>query len=313
VSLPMFEVLEPGPLTTVQDTGRYGLQRYGIPVSGALDLFSLRAANMLVGNAETAAGLECTFLGPRLRALQHGLIAVTGAEVPALVNGKLQPTWQSLFVQPGAEIAFRPPKRGVRVYIAVAGGVLVPEVMGSRSTFLGGRLGGFHGRPLERGDTIFSGIAALGLPVRTVPDELRPDLTSRVQLRAVPGPQDDFFDRGMEVFYGSEFRVSVQADRIGYRLTGPEIPFRRDVPSSIISEPSLRGVVQVPPDGRPIIIFGEQTVGGYAKIATVISPDLDRVAQARPGDTVTFRRCTLGEAHEAHRAYRARLDRIRGL
>ena len=146
---------------------------------------------------------------------------------------------------------------------------------------------------------------------RSLPEEFRPRLKSKITLRAMPGPQDDYFDEGLEIFFNTEFEVTSQADRMGYRLTGPVIPLKKGMPKTIISEPSVPGAVQVPPDGQPIIKMVELTVGGYAKIATVITPDLDLVAQARPGDPIRFAAVNLEEAHRAYFDYQERLKRIR--
>jgi antagonist of KipI len=309
--MEMFMVLEPGALTTIQDAGRYGYQRFGMPVSGALDMFAFRVANMLVGNPENAAVLECTFLGPKLEALSQGIVAVTGADMTVLVNGTIRESWQSFAVKPGDVVGFRPAQKGVRAYLAVAGGIDVPEVMGSRSTFAGASIGGLDGRALIKGDVLPRGPSHHVYFGRTLPQEFKPGLNGKITLRAMPGPQDDYFDEGLEIFFNTEFEVTSQADRMGYRLAGPLIPLKQGVPKTIISEPSVPGAVQVPPDGQPIIKLVELTVGGYAKIATVITPDLDLVAQARPGDSVRFRSVNLEEAHQAYFAYQEKLSHVR--
>jgi antagonist of KipI len=309
--MEMFRVLQPGAFTTIQDAGRYGYQQFGIPVSGALDMFAFRVANMLIGDPETAAVLECAFLGPRLEVLSEGIVAVTGADMPALVNGQVRNSWQSFAVKPGDLISFKPAQRGVRAYLAVAGGIDTPEVMGSRSTFVGARIGGVEGRALAKRDILLRGPADHAYLARCLPEEFRPLLHSKITLRAMPGPQDDYFGEGLEIFFNTEFEVTSQADRMGYRLAGPIIPLKRGMPKTIISEPSVPGSVQVPPDGQPIIKLVELTVGGYAKIATVITPDLDLVAQARPGDRVRFAPVNLEEAHQAYFAYQEKLSRIR--
>ena len=309
--MEVFRVLEPGAMTTVQDSGRRGFQEYGVPVSGVLDRFAARTANLLVGNPEGAALMEITFLGPRLEVLAETRVALTGAEALILVNDRQEPTWTSFDLRPGDILTIKPPQAGLRGYLAVAGGIEVPLVMGSRSTYAGAGLGGHEGRPLAKGDTLLRGESrALPRP-RRLPEELRPLLRREMDLRAVPGPQDDLFDQGLTTFFTSGFKVSSKADRMGYRLEGPLVELKKDAPRSIISEPSLAGAVQIPADGQPIILLVEQTVGGYAKIATVITPDLDLVAQARPGDKVTFRRIDLAEAHGAAREAEKRLERVR--
>jgi len=303
----MFRVIEPGPFTTIQDLGRFGFQQFGVPVSGALDRSSFRAANLLVGNPGNSAVLESTFMGPKLEALAEGIVAVCGADVPIALNDRPQAAWESFSVRPGDTIGIRAARSGVRSYLAVAGGIDVPEVMGSRSTCVGGKFGGLEGRTLVKGDVLSRGQAALGRHNLTIPLQFRPSFRGSMILRAIPGPQDDYFDRGMDLFFTSEFTVSTQADRMGCRLDGPVIALKDGVPRSILSEPSLSGVVQVPADGRPIILFGEQTAGGYAKIATVISADLDLAAQARPCDRIRFDRCDLARAHALYAGYQAKL------
>jgi antagonist of KipI len=310
--IDMFKVITPGASSTVQDLGRYGFQQFGVPVSGALDRYAFRVANLLVRNPESTAVLELTFQGPTLEALWKGTVAVTGADMAVLVNGRPQAQWESFAVAPGDSITVKAARRGLRSYLAVRGGILVPEVMGSRSTFVAAAIGGLDGRALARGDVLCRGDADFVADARMLPESFRPRLDSEVMLRALPGPQDDFFDEGMELFFSSEFKVSSHADRRGYRLEGPRIPMKPNMPTSIISEPNIAGMVQVPSDGQPIIMLVETTAGGYAKISTVISPDLDLIAQLRPGDAVRFMRVDLVEAHWAYVAYHENLDLVRG-
>jgi antagonist of KipI len=307
----IFKVVEPGPLTTVQDLGRYGFQQFGVPVSGALDEYSSRAANLLVGNAEDAALLEITFMGPKFEVLAAAAIAVTGAEIPILLNGRPQETWEAFSVRQGDTLVFKSARSGVRAYLAVSGGIDVPEVMGSRSTYLGAKLGGFQGRALARGDIVPRGDAGVHERTARLPEALRPEFRKEIVLRAVPGPQDDFFDRGSETFFGSEYKVSSKADRMGYRLEGPMVAIKEGMPKSIISEPSLAGAVQVPPDGQPIILLVEQTVGGYTKVATVISADIPAIAQTRPADLLRFSKVELQEARRIYHGYVRRLEEMR--
>ena len=200
---------------------------------------------------------------------------------------------------------------GCRGYLAVSQGIDVPLVMGSRSCYVGAALGGFKGRPLQAGDILRRGPGEPPRLVHRVPSELVPVYPSEIILRAIPGPQDDYFDRGLDVFFSSSFSVSPQADRMGCRLQGPVIAQVEGMPRSIISEPSLPGGVQIPQDGQPIILLSEQTVGGYTKIATVISSDISRVAQALPGNTIRFERIDIDAAHELYRRREALLERIR--
>lgn len=309
----LFRVLFPGPLTTVQDLGRTTFQHMGVPLSGALDRFALRVANRLVGNAPGAAVLEATLVGPRLEVRGAAEIAVTGAATGITVNDRPAPGWAVLRVGPGDVVDLGAPENGCRAYLAVGGGIDVPPVMGSRSTYLGARLGGLEGRALKEGDLIRRGPAERLARLPHLP--WYPLYGSTARLRAVPGPQDDFFRTALEIFFRSPYTVTAQANRMGYRLEGPALAREAGAPASIVSEPIVPGHVQVPADGQPIVLLTEQTIGGYAKIATVITPDLFKVAQAKPGDTVRFVPLTLEEAHQAHREwadYLAMIDALLG-
>lgn len=298
--MDVFSVLIPGAYTTVQDAGRYGYQQMGIPVSGALDYFAFRAANLLVGNPENSAVLEITIMGPRLEILMETDLSVTGAEMAITLNDQPVESWKSLRTRPGDILEIQQVKRGCRAYLAVSGGIEVPAVMGSRSTYVGGKLGGYKGRPLKEGDTIQTGDVRLLNKPRQMPHEMIPEYPPEILIRAIRGPQDNFFKEGLEVLFQSDFMVSAKADRMGYRLQGPKIKIREGMPKSIISEPSMPGGVQVPADEQPIILLVEQTVGGYTKIVTVISTDLPRVSQATPGDTIRFENVTLEKAHSLY-------------
>jgi len=186
----------------------------------------------------------------------------------------------------------------------------VPVVMGSRSTYVGGGLGGFEGRPLRSDDIIASGPAGLSATLLRLPHEWIPVYTDPVRLRVVPGPQDDFFDAGLDTLISGEYMVTAKADRMGYRLQGPPVLPKPRMPKSIISEPSMPGGIQIPADQQPIVLFVEQTVGGYTKIATVISSDLPALAQAVPGDTVRFEAVSLETAHALYQDYQRTLMSI---
>lgn len=298
--MDVFSVLIPGAYTTVQDAGRYGYQQMGIPVSGVLDYFAFRSANLLVGNPENSAVLEITIMGPRLEILTDTDLSVTGAEMAIILNDQPVESWKSLRTRPGDILEIQQVKSGCRAYLAVSGGIEVPAVMGSRSTYVGGKLGGYKGRPLKEGDTIQSGDVKLLNKPRQMPPEMIPEYPPEILIRAIPGPQDNFFKKGLEVLFQSDFMVSTKADRMGYRLQGSKIKVREGMPKSIISEPSMPGGVQVPADEQPIILLVEQTVGGYTKIVTVISTDLPKIAQATPGDTIRFESVTLEKAHSIY-------------
>ena len=310
--MKIIEVVDGGMLTTVQDLGRYGYQRYGVPTSGAMDLFSLRAANRLVGNPDEAAGLEMTLVGPRLRFVAPATIAVTGADLGARLDSAALPTWQSVLLEPGAELWFAGPQSGVRAYLAVAGGVDVPLVLGSRSTYTRSRIGGFEGRKLQAGDALHipGGRPVLLGGTLHLPAPHRPVCGHAHALRVVLGPQDDRFTAaGITTFLASTYTVGPQSDRMGYRLSGPRIEHLRG--PDIISDGTPFGAVQVAGDGVPIVLLADRgTAGGYTKIATVIGPDIPRLAQAAPGDTVTFESIGLDEAYAAVREQEERLAAI---
>ncbi len=294
--MEIFRILRAGPQLTVQDLGRYGYLRYGVPVSGVLDEYSSRLANILVGNDEKQAVLEITFQGPRLEVSAPAHLAITGAEMPVMLNGNPQPMWSSFKVRQGDILNIGPARRGLRAYLAMAGGVDVPQVMGSRSTYAAAGLGGYRGRALGQGDVIARGEVSGETPAASCPAELIPVFTAQTVLRAIPGPQDYMFDEGLRTLFNSSYEVTSLANRMGYRLQGPVIVPCSGMPPSIISEPNLPGAIQVPPDGQPTVLLLEQTIGGYAKIASVISCDISRIAQARPGDRIVFEQVNLEEA-----------------
>jgi len=295
--MEIFEVMQPGVYTTVQDRGRFNYQQFGVPVCGAVDSFAYRVANALVGNLQGQAVLEATIFGPTLKVLNQGLIAVTGGNLTPLINNTPLPMWKSIAMHPDDVLQFKGVKSGCRAYIAVAGGIDVPLVMGSRSTYVAGKIGGMNGRPLSAGDRLNRG-REIAKAEGHVPSELIPLYSDDREICVILGPQDDYFSEGIEKFFTSTFTVSTKADRMGYRLEGNAIMHKKEVVKSIISEPSVPGGIQVPPDGQPIILLVEQTVGGYTKIATVISSDIGKVGQAKPGDRIRFRQVDIGEAHK---------------
>ena len=304
-------VVEPGLLTTVQDLGRPGYQRVGIPPSGPLDRAAFVLANRLVGNPPGAAGLELTLRGPRLEVRRECVVAVTGAEMGFAVNGEAAQAWTAVALRPGDVVTFRMATAGCRAYLAVAGGLDTPVALGSRATYLRGRLGGVEGRALQKGDAL-----PIGEPLdvieprvgRTVPPSRRPTYPSEVECRVIFGPQDDrFTPDGIAAFLAGPYEVTPQADRMGYRLKGPVIAHAAG--HDILSDGIPLGGIQVPGEGQPIVLLVDrQTTGGYTKIATVISVDIGRIGQTRPGQRVRFRRVTLAEAHAALAAEAAWLD-----
>jgi antagonist of KipI len=305
-----FLVLTPGPFTTVQDRGRFGYQNMGMPLSGAVDSYAHRIANLLVNNPEDSAVLEITILGPQLAVMKEADVALTGAEMEMKLNFKPVESWRSIRVEPGDILSIQAVKSGCRGYLSVTGGIAVPVVMGSRSTYVGGKLGGYQGRPLKKGDIVKSDSGTLLDSPRRLRESWIPRHSGNARVRAIPGPQDDFFDKGLSTLFEFEFMVTARADRMGYRLQGPPIEHRKEVSKSIISEPTMPGGIQVPADKQPIILLTEQTVGGYTKIASVISTDLPKVAQTTPGDTISFERISLEDAHRIYLDHERQIEKI---
>jgi len=307
------DVLDGGMLTTVQDLGRVGAQKYGVPESGAMDGLALCAANRLVGNADAAACLEMTLGGPELRFGAPALIAVTGADLGILVNGRPIARWQAVSVAADTVLTCSAVRDGMRAYLAVSGGIDVPPVLGSRSTFTRSALGGFEGRALREGDRLPAGRASdppQG-PGRRLPRHAIPVYGHAHILHVVMGPQDDAFtDEGIRTFLAETYTLSTQSDRIGCRFSGPRIAHRAG--ADIVSDGTTLGSVQVTGDGLPIVLMADRgTTGGYTKIATVTSVDASRLAQAMPGDRITFVRIGLDEAHALLRGAHAWLEEIR--
>jgi antagonist of KipI len=282
------EVIQPGLLTTVQDRGRIGYQQYGMVVGGAMDAFAFQVGNILVGNSRNTAGLEITWTGPTLRFEASAFIALTGANLSPRLDQQSTPMWKGFFVEKGQVLSFGRPVEGVRTYLAVSGGFDVPEIMGSRSTYIKGGIGGYLGRPLQEGDVLTLGDPPAPCSVKQLAYRLRPRYNKEIILRAVPGPQSEAFtDEAIHTFFREAYEVTTRADRMGYQLSGP--PLIHKGKADILSDAIAPGSVQVPAEGKPIVLMVDrQTTGGYAKIATVISCDLPRLAQAGPGCKVRF-------------------------
>lgn len=309
----VLEVLRPGLYTTVQDLGRPGYRRWGLPVGGALDKTAFRLANHLVGNEPNAAGLELTVRGPTLRVLSDSIVAVTGADMGFTVNGQTAPQWEAILVTAGATLAFtRPAGGGIRAYLAVFGGVDVPVVLGSRSTYARARLGGLQGRALAAGDRLSSRpspeACPTGLVGRRLPSALWPR-RSTLPVRIILGPQADHFSRrGLNTLLSGAYRVLPASDRMGSRLHGTPID---STGNEFVSDGMIPGSIQVTTAGLPIIsLWDGPTTGGYPKIGTVIQADLDHVAQAAPGDLVRFRRVTIRHAQQIYRESLARIQQL---
>ena len=307
----VFKVLEPGILTTVQDRGRFGFSQAGVPPSGALDSFSLRVGNLLVGNEEGEAGIETTVMGLKLEAMKEVVIGIAGGDLSPTLNGEPLEMWRSHLLVEEDVLAFKGVRKGCRGYLAIGGGIAVPKIMGSKSTFLSGKFGGLEGRALRKGDVLYTVDHPTSLDKIGVhfPTNWIPTFEKEVTLRVVLGPQDHHFTAlGFRAFQSSSYQVTVKSDRMGIRLEGPKIERRSDMGESIISEGLIPGAIQVPGDGKPMIILNELVTGGYTKIATIVSIDLPKVAQLKPGDRVRFDPISVEEAHRLLREQEARLQ-----
>ena len=301
------EILKPGLLTTIQDTGRHGFQKDGIIVSGAMDTFALRVANLLVGNAQHEAALEITLTGPTIRFTQDQLIALSGADLSPTINGESIAMWRPIHVRQGSTLAFKAPKRGCRSYLAVAGGLDLPQVMGSYATYLRAGIGGFRGRALHAGDLIpcrncdEQGTTQSFTSSTWTPDpQLYPNYQPSPVIRAIKGPEFELFsETSRSQIWTERFQVSVQSDRMGYCLQG--VSLYLEEAAELISTAVTFGTVQVPPEGKPIVLMADhQTTGGYPRILQVISADLPILAQVVPGQTISFEEVTLEEAQQLY-------------
>ena len=318
-------VRKPGLLTTVQDLGRTGYQRYGVVVCGAVDGFAARVANLLVGNPDTAAVLEMAIIGPDLQFEEETLIAWCGGEFDPKLNAQPMPKDRPVRVPAGGVVSFGPAKSGAMAWLAVAGGLDVPVRLGSRSTHRRAQFGGHEGRGLIPGDRIEllppSGrasewLATFAATGRTSPTwSVKPSALGKPieagVLRFVRGPEWDWFDRTVQLtFVTADYRVTKDADRMGLRLEGP--PLSLAAPRELISSAVNTGVVQVPPSGLPIILSAaRQTVGGYPRIATLAAVDFPALAQLKPGDQIRFREISLARAHELYIGREQDLNRVR--
>ena len=304
-------VLNPGLLTTVQDQGRIGYQQFGVSVSGVMDPRSAALANILAGNDQGEAVLECTMMGPQLQFDKANVIAITGGDLGPTLDGKAVPNYQAVAVKSGQVLKFTAPKTGCRAFIAFAGGLDIPLTMGSRSTYMKAKIGGYQGRKLEKGDQI--GFRAPVETLKRMEDRvLRPEFAPKpvYTLRVVLGPQDDAFtDAGIDTFLSGTYTVTPEFDRMGCRLDGPAIAHKDS--ADIISDGIAFGAIQVPSSGDPIIMLADrQTTGGYTKIAAVITADFRILAQLKAGDKVHFFAISIEEAQNLLLAQRAALSTL---
>ena len=304
-------VIRGGMLTTVQDGGRLGYQSQGFSVGGALDRQALRTGNLLLGNPPETAGVEVTLFGPELRFEGFGTIALTGGAFAATLAGEPVSPYRAMQVARDDVLKIEGARNGTRCYVTFAGGIKVPEVMGSRSTSLRGGIGGYEGRQLQSGDVLETGWAGWLPRVdrRRIP---APDYgADEDAIRVIPGPQEYLFTpEGIGTFYHSVYRISERSDRMGYRLEGPAIAMKGS--SDILSDGTAEGAIQVSSSGQPIVLLADrQTTGGYGKIATVISVDIPRLVQHGPGRKIRFQPVPVEEAQALIREEDAEMEKLR--
>lgn len=322
--------ISPGLLTTIQDLGRHGYRKAGVSVSGAMDTFALRAANLLVGNEEGEAGIEITLKGPKIFFTERQLIAITGADLSPTLNGQPVKGWRPLLVDEGSILEFGSPLSGCRAYIAVAGGFDLPKVMGSNATYLRAGIGGLDGRALQLGDSI----PCKPLPAKieaflrgltlaqaeqpwaqtnwSVDSSLHVTYHEPQQIRVIKGPEYLLFsEQSQQDFWSMAYQVTAQSDRMGYHLLGTRLALAS--PADMVSSAVTFGTVQVPPEGSPIVLMADhQTTGGYPRIAQVASADFSKLAQLVPRHKIQFREVTLEEAQAFYIIQEKNLEKLRG-
>ncbi|GGF16022.1 biotin-dependent carboxyltransferase family protein [Hymenobacter cavernae] len=311
-------VISPGLLTTIQDLGRRGYRKEGVPTSGAMDTVALRVANLLVGNPERTAGIEITFLGPKIRFETDHLIALTGADLQPKLNGEPIKMNRPVAVRAGGVLTFGGLRAGSRAYLALSGGLAVPPVLGSQATYLRAGIGGLGGRAFKTGDAVPSaGLTELGRKIwqaliatqpahawaqaKWTPDpKLFPAPHESPFVRAIRGQEYDLFsEQSQHDFWQQEFIVTSDSDRMGYRLQGPTLA--RQEPGEVLSSAVAFGTIQVPNEGNPIALLADhQTTGGYPRIAQVVAADFSCLAQVQLGRKIRFREVSLAEAQELY-------------
>ncbi|MEJ8803817.1 5-oxoprolinase subunit C family protein [Pontibacter sp. H249] len=323
------KVIKPGLLTTVQDLGRHGHQQEGVIVAGAMDPFALRIANLLVGNSDNTAALEITLQGPTLYFENDQLIALAGADMTPVINNEPVRMWRPILLRAGSTLALKGAREGCRTYLAVSGGIDVPAILGSTSTYLRAGFGGYQGRALQVDDVIpcqthtpvaaalFTKLSeqAVGKWFAQTSWTLEPQpymvYEEQPLIKALPGPEHELFNESsQQYFWEGKFQVTSQSDRMGYRLLGQVLQLAQ--PEEMLSSAVTFGAVQVPPQGSPIILMADhQTTGGYPRIAQVISADLPKLAQVQPGRNIQFKKVNLQEAHALYMQQEADLEQLK--
>ncbi|NML76725.1 biotin-dependent carboxyltransferase [Rhizobium sp. S-51] len=318
------KVQHPGLATSVQDLGRPGYFHLGIPLGGAMDRLALKAANLLVGNDEGAAGLEAVFIGPKLEFTEDAMVAVTGADMPIKVDGEEKPGWTAFKVKAGQVLTFDFLKTGARIYIAVSGGIDVPLALGSRSTYAIGALGGFKGRPIAAGDELPVGTAGKAEEGKSIPEALRRKPGMPAELRVLPGLYwHRITEEAGRNFFEDTWKVAPEADRMGYRFRGgrkldfvertPPFGAGSD-PSNIVDACYPYGSIQVPGGTEPIILHRDAVSGGgYFMLGTVISADMDLIGQLQPHTPTRFVKVDMETALTARKDRATQIDKIRAL
>lgn len=297
ISMGKIKIINPGLLSSIQDAGRYGYQQYGMPVAGAMDTDSLQLANWCLGNHPNEACIESTILGASIEFLFDTYIAICGAEVQARINDEFVEMNRSLQIKAGDKLEMGIAQSGCRIYLAIAGGFNIPDLMNSKSTYLRGKFGGYKGKALAAGDELEINETNQTVS-RTLPEELIPNYTNLTEIRVTAGAEvKRFTQAGIKTFLCSTYTVSPQSDRMGYRLSGEKIEHASG--ADIISSGIGTGAIQVPGHGEPIIMMADhQTVGGYTKIANVIAADLPLLGQMKPGDKIKFKEVSLEKAQD---------------
>lgn len=306
------QVLRPGLMATIQDLGRYGFQKFGVVVGGAMDQYALRIANLLVGNEEDEGALEVNVFGTKLQFNEDTLIAITGGDLQASVDGVRIPTWRPFLIKKGEALTFISAIKGCRAYVAFAGGIQVPKVMGSKSTYTRAQIGGFYGNALKKGDRfscgkmnernqmIFEQLQDVSKHVSwSVNGHSLGNMEKTQTIRVLPGTEFEYFDKqSQNTLFEETYDITSQADRMGYRLEGAPLSLQK--PLELLSEGVTYGTIQIPPNGKPIILMADrQTTGGYPKIGQVISADLAHLAQLQPLDKIKFKKVSMEEAEYA--------------
>jgi antagonist of KipI len=308
------EVLEASGLATIQDSGRRGWRRFGVPLSGPVDAFAFHAANALAGNSAGQAALEIGLGDITFRAQRDCVIAVTGAGYALTVYIWDFPLWGSYYVRSGWLIRLRKMDFGMWAYLAISSGVQTQPILGSSSTYLRGHLGGFEGRTLQVGDVVRTGNPSRSLnelAARSLPEDARPVYEGNPAVDVLMGPQNNYFtNESVETFLSGEYLVSNTSDRMGYRLEGPPLTHRNK--TELISEGMTFGAIQVPSSGQPIVMMADcPTTGGYPKIGTVVSADLPLLAQSVPNKSkIRFRETSIAKAQKKYKVLMNRLDKI---